>query len=72
MNMGIISSLPISIEKQRIIFEKYGKTSKFLVGPISSNPGPILLSVVSVAVMFVAKLNPLVESRTNVEINTVK
>ena len=40
------------------IFEKLEKIEKFCVGPTSSIPGPILLSVAAIAVKLVVKSYP--------------
>lgn len=54
---GKISSLPISIAIERIIFEKSEYAEKFEVGPTPPKPGPTLLKQVAAAVNVVSKSN---------------
>ena len=53
--MGKISSLPISIIIEKVIFERFENSEKFMVGPTLLRPGPILFIVVATAVKLVAK-----------------
>ena len=53
--MGNISSLPANILNINTIFDISEKEEKFPVGPTTSNPGPILLSVANTAVKLVVK-----------------
>ena len=53
--IGKISSLPMSILAERIIFEKLLKYAKFSVGPTAAKPGPTLFIQVTTAVIVVVK-----------------
>ena len=65
MSIGIISSLPISIRKEKMIFEKYENSEKFPIGPIEPKAGPILLMQDTVDVKFASRSNPSSEISTN-------
>jgi hypothetical protein len=53
--IGKISSLPNSILNIITIFDRSEKPPKLPIGPTTSKPGPILLSVAATAVKFVVK-----------------
>ena len=63
MRIGNISSLPIIIVSERIIFEKSEKKAKLQVGPTSSKPGPILLMHVITAETVVVRSYPSMDIR---------
>ena len=55
MRIGNISSLPISIQSIKTTLLKSEKTAKLPVGPISPNPGALLLMQVTTAENVVLK-----------------
>ena len=55
INIGKISSLPASIPKLRITFEKLFSSAKLNAGPTFPSPGPILLNVAATALNAVIK-----------------
>jgi hypothetical protein len=71
-NIGNNSSLPASILKQSTSLERGEYAPKFLVGPTSERPGPMLLRVAATAVKFVSnpKLSKLIRIKEKAKIIT--
>ena len=58
ISIGKTSRRPISISRVKTIFDSTENEAKLPVGPTTSRPGPILLSVAATAVKLVVKLLP--------------
>ena len=68
-SIGKISSLPKSIQSERMIFEKPEYCEKLPTGPTIPSPGPMLLIVATTAVKLYSVVNPSIDISRNAQKN---